>query len=168
MEFAKKRPILLWSVLLLILAVGSCSGIRLISDYDDVTDKSLTAIQQAVGDFIDLLIKQAGTDSAAFDKHKDFYDGIDTQLRRLEFRVALIPKNTKTIKLVKDIRSVILGSANSSSEGNSLRDLHCSVSNKDRGPSSTALEINRRNINQAISAALSLELAKKQGNEKNK
>ena len=69
---------------------------------------------------------------------------------------------------MKKIRLVILGDGKCSDEGNSLRDLHCMAASKEKGPSSVALEINRRNINQTISAALSLEVAKKQGLEQNK
>jgi hypothetical protein len=152
------------SVLCVFLLVG-CAGVRLISDYDEVTDKSLTTIQQNTDDFIETLIKQSGTDEAAFSKHEAIYNDIDQQLRRLEFRVNSIPKNEKTIELVKQIRLVILGEGKCTEEGTSLRDLHCMPENKDKGPSATALEISRRNINQTISAALKLELAKKQGPE---
>jgi len=39
---------------------------------------------------------------------------------------------------------------------------------REKGPSPMALEISRRNINQTISAALTLELAKKHGLKQNK
>ena len=168
MTVQQRHLISVLSVILVVLTLSSCAGVRLISDYDEATDKSLTAIQQKTDDFVAALIKKASTADAAFDKHKDFYDDIDQQLRRLEFRVNSIPKNDKTISLVKKIRLVILGDGKCSDEGNSLRDLHCMAASKEKGPSSVALEINRRNINQTISAALSLEVAKKQGLEQNK
>lgn len=164
----QRRFISVLSFILVVLILSSCVGIRLISDYDEATDKSLTSIQQKTDDFVATLIKKAGTTDAAFDKHKDFYDDIDQQLRRLEFRVNSIPKNDKTISLVKKIRLVILGEGKCSEEGNSLKDMHCMAASKEKGPSSKALDISRRNINQTISAALSLELAKKQGLEQNK
>lgn len=145
--------------------MAGCAGVKLISAYDEVTDKSLTAIQQKTDDFIETLIKQSGTDEASFSKHQAFYNDIDQQLRQLEFRVNSIPKNDKTVNLVKNIRSAILGEGNGLEDGNSLRDLHCMTANRDKGPSAKVLEINRRSINQTISAALSLELAKKQGLE---
>jgi hypothetical protein len=166
MASLKGRHISFLSVILLALSLAACSGVRLIADYDEVTDKSLTAIQQKTDDFVEVLIKKAGTDEAAFEKHKEFYNEVDQQLRRLEFRVTSIPKNDKTVDLVRKIRLVILGEGKCSEEGSSLKDLHCMSKNK--GPSVKSLEINRRNINQTISAALSLELAKKQGLEQNK
>jgi len=150
------------AILCAILLAG-CAGIKLFSDYDEWTDESLMSIQQKTEDFIETLVTQSGTNRAAFSKHQDFYSDIDQQLRRLEFRVNSIPRNDKTIDLVKKIRLAILGEGICTSEGTSLRDLHCMRANKDKGPSATALAICRLNVNQTISAALSLELAKKQG-----
>jgi len=149
--------------LTLLIVASGCSGVRLISDYDDTTDKALTQLQQTTDDFITKLVGAAGTDANAFAKHKEFYDNADQQLRRIEFRVNSIPHNTATIKLVSDIRKVLLGSDACSPDGTSLRDLHCLSANQATGPSKTALQIAQRNINQTIGAALSLELAKKQG-----
>lgn len=164
----KSNILVLAFVVLFTFSLAGCASFRLVSDYDEVTDKSLTTIQQRTDDFVSLLSKLLGSSNAAFEKHKDFYDDIDRQLRGLEFRVDSIPKNRSTIELVKKIRAVILGEGKCSEEGSSLRDLHCLPDNKDKGPSRKSLEINRRNINAAISAALSLELAKKQGLEQNK
>jgi hypothetical protein len=145
--------------------VSACTSVQLISAYDEPTDKALTALQQSTDDFITKLIANAPSKENAFEKHKKFYEDTDKQLRGLEFRVASIPKNSHTVKLVANIRASILGDGKCSEGGNSLRDLHCLPANAERGPSRVALEISRRNINQAIGAALALELAKKQGLE---
>lgn len=162
-SLSRNQVLKYWVAVLCAFLLAGCAGVKLISYYDEVTDKSLTAIQQKTDDFIETLFKQSGTDEAAFSKHQDFYNDIDQQLRRLEFRVNSIPKNDKTIDLVKRIRLVILGEGKCTEDGTSLRDLHCMPTNKDKGPPAKALEISRRNINQTISAALNLELAKKQG-----
>lgn len=150
------------------LTLAACSTVTLISDYDEPTDKALTALQQSTDDFITKLAKDARSEKNSFEKHKAFYDDADQQLRRLEFRVASIPKNGKTMKLVADVRAVVLGEGKCSDEGRSLKDLHCMPDSIAQGPSKTALSINRRNVNQTIGAALALELAKKQGLEQNK
>ncbi|HUL82479.1 MAG TPA: hypothetical protein VL131_10055 [Gammaproteobacteria bacterium] len=154
-------------VLAALSLLASCST-RLISDYDEATDHALTSIQQKTDDFVIGLEKVAGTPDAAFQKHAAFYDDVDHDLRQLEFRVGSIPNNSHTQTLVEDIRAAILGDGTCKADGTgkSLRDLHCS-SDAARGPSAAALEINRRNLNQTISAALQLELAKKQGLERN-
>ena len=92
-----------------------------------------------------------------------FYDDIERDLRQLEFRVASIPNNDRTVGLVKQMRGVILGDGRCTEEQSSLRALHCLPENRAKGPSPKVLQISQRNINQAISAALNLELAKKHG-----
>jgi hypothetical protein len=62
---ASKGGFLLFLDIVLTLAVLSgCAGVRLISDYDETTDKSLMAIQHRADDFIELLKKKAKTDLA--------------------------------------------------------------------------------------------------------
>jgi len=163
MSLSGNQVLKYWVAILCAILLVGCAGARLISDYDEWTDKSLMTIQQKTDDFIELLITQSGTKKAAFSKHQDFYMDIGQQLRRLEFRVNAIPRNDKTIDLVKKVRLVIIGDGQCTAEGTSLRDLHCMRTSKDKGPSATALANCRLNVNKAISAALSLELAKKQG-----
>ncbi|MEJ2155341.1 MAG: hypothetical protein P8X96_08385 [Desulfobacteraceae bacterium] len=152
-------------VLAVSLVVSACTSIRLISAYDQQTDEALTALHDSTDEFIAKLIANAKTSKNAFNKHKNFYDETDMQLRRLEFRVGSIPDNRQTVKLVADIRASILGEGKCTADGGSLRDLHCLPENAAKGPSKVALEISRRNVNQTIRAALALELAKKQGLE---
>lgn len=170
MNFSSGRRICTASafVLALYLLLSSCTSVRLISDYDEPTDKALTALQQSTDDFITKLIEKAPSDDNAFEKHKQFYEDADQQLRRLQFRIASIPKNERTVELVKLVRASILGDGKCSEDGTSLRDLHCLPANATRGPAKTALEASRRNVDQTIGAALALELAKKQGLEQNK
>jgi hypothetical protein len=164
-----------FEIKLLILLSGlillqSCTTIKLISSYDEVTDRYLTNLQQSVSNFIDTLEQFSGTEKAAFSKHQNTYNVLDQQIKQLEFRVASIPGNEKTIDIVHNIRLNILGSGelsdstNNSAGGSSLKDLHLlNDQNKNFGPSKAVLEIARRNIDQTISAALTLELAKKTG-----
>jgi hypothetical protein len=149
-------------------ALTACSGMRIISDYDEPTDKALTTLQASADDFIAKLAKDAPSDKNGFDKHQAFYDEADQQLRRLEFRASSVPKNEKTVKLIADIRRILLGEGKCDATGTSLRDLHCLPASKASGPSKQSLELASRNVNQTIGAALALEIAKKQGQEQNK
>jgi hypothetical protein len=167
-SLSRKQTLKFWIAILCTILLAGCARAKLISDYDQVTDKSLMTIQEKTDDFIETLIAQSGTKKAAFSKHQDFYSDIDQQLRRLEFRVNAIPGNDKTIDLVKKIRLAILGEGNCTVEGNSLRDLHCTPANKVKGPTASALANCRLNVNKTISAALSLEVSKKQGAGQNK
>ena len=175
------------------LFVG-CSTVTLISDYDAETDKQLTALQQSLDGFISKMTaetpkwdKQKRSPKNSYAAQKKFYADFDEKLRLLDFRVQSIPKNSKTEKLVSDIRtSVLLNEADekrceedNSGKGivlkdgeetklNSLQSIHCLEINKTEGPRRAVLEIAQTNINQVIRSALALELAKKQGTESNK
>lgn len=150
-------------ILALSLLVSACMSVRLVSDYDEPTDRALTALQKDTDHFIIELIANARTEKNAFEKHAAFYTDLDKQLRSLEFRANSIPNNKKTVELIAKIRASILGEGKCTEEGNSLRDLHCLASNSSKGPPKVALTISQRNVNQTIGAALALELAKKHG-----
>jgi hypothetical protein len=155
------------SVLVISLVLSACTSVRLISAYDEPTDKALMALHHSTDEFITKLIANAPSEENAYERHKKFYEDTDVLLRRLEFRVASIPNNRQTIKLVADIRASVLGDGKCTADGGSLRDLHCHADNAARGPSKVALQISQRNVNQTIGAALALELAKRQGLEPN-
>jgi phage tail sheath protein FI len=150
------------SIIAIIIALLQSCSVNIISSYDEATDKYLSTLQQNVSGFIDTLEQLSGTEAAAFTKHQQTYDAFDREIRQLEFRVNAIPDNSKTIEIVKNIRLNILGGGDSPKS--SLKDIHIiNEKNKNQGPSMLALEVCRRNIDQTISAALALELAKKSG-----
>ncbi|MGY2185206.1 hypothetical protein D3C81_103480 [compost metagenome] len=149
----------------LVLALSWLSGCVMlpsVSQYDEVTDKQLTALQQSTDDFIVKLATETNPKARTYQANQTFYVDTDKQLRHLEFRVDSVPDNTQTITLVKDIRTLILGSGQCSPEGTSLKDLHCMPSNQIKGPSAQSLVAIQRQINIAISAALKHEIYKKQ------
>lgn len=173
-----------------LVILTSCSTVTLISDYDADTDKQLSALQQSTDIFISRMTAEIPkwertkrSEKNSYDTQKKFYSEFDDKLRLLEFRVQSIPKNSKTQKLVTDIRAAVLLPDNlakqceqeglvikegEETQFNSLQSMHCLQENKAAGPSRMALEISQRNINQVIGAALALEVAKKQGTEVNK
>lgn len=191
MSYAQATRSMTGVVRLVLLALvtalsASCSTVTLISDYDDETDKQLTALQQSTDAFITKMLaelpksqKAARSPKNAYDTQKKFYSEFDEKLRKLEFRVQSFPKNSKTQKLVSDVRAVVLLREEEeepcektgildADNATSLQALHCLAENKAQGPRRLSLEVNQRNINQVIGAALALELAKKQGSESNK
>ena len=159
------RAALAAASLAMLTSLTACTHVTLISRYDEATDRGLTDLQKASDDFLTTMMANAPSEQNAYEKNQKFYDDMDQQLRRLEFRVGSVPNNDFTKKLVGNIRTVILGEGKCTVEGASLRDLHCLPASRDKGPSRTALQIQQRNINQTIHAALTLELAKKQGLE---
>jgi hypothetical protein len=156
-----KIPILLAAVSIL-LSCSQCSSVRFVSDYDETTDVKLTEIQLKTADFINTLIKSYGSNAASYDSCQNYYNEIRREIETLEFRVNSIPDNKYTIETVKQIRFVILG-GNSDSSG--LRGIHALPENRRNGIDPTTLSVTKRIIDQAISAALKLEIAKKRGKD---
>ncbi len=86
----KKIPVLLG---LLIMLVAGCSSVRLISEYDEITDKAATALQEKVSRFIIQLESEIGTEEAKYVNHKQFYQEAKVDLNTLKIRADAIDKN---------------------------------------------------------------------------
>lgn len=86
----RKIPFLL-SFLLVI--ISSCTSIRLISEYDEITDKAVTALQEKVSKFFVTMEGEVGTPQAGYDNYKAFYQDIKVDLRTLKIRADAIDKN---------------------------------------------------------------------------
>src|ERR1700733_1587053 len=85
-----------FSIMLLVLAgVLSTSGcaIRLISDYDNVLDQDVTALQQSTETFLNQLDTQVGTPAAVYSANSDFYVKANASLRTMSTRAASQPKS---------------------------------------------------------------------------
>ena len=85
-------------LLFLFLSLQSCGPVRLISDYDEVTDKTSLELQEEIDALLIKLERTAGTAEANYDKYVQTYDVIKVTLKKLKIRTAAIPKN----KLVED------------------------------------------------------------------
>ena len=173
------------------VALSACQTVRVISPYDEDTDKQLTVLQQSVDSFITKMLAatpkwdpEARSNETAYSAQKKFYAEFDEKLRALEFRVNSVPKNGKTQALVANIRTVVFMTPQEerlceetykdngipeekAGDIASLQGMHCFVPTKTKGFKRITLVINQRNISQVIGAALALEIAKKQGTESN-
>jgi hypothetical protein len=72
--------------IVLIVALQGCSSIRLISDYDETTDKLTTEIQQNVSEVFVKIERNFGTTKAEYSNFTDQYDDIRVLINTLEVR----------------------------------------------------------------------------------
>lgn len=86
------------TLVMLILSLFSCTSIRLISAYDEITDKAVTVFQEKVSRFFVKLDRNIGTDKAAYPQNQSFYDDARVDLNTLQIRTNAIDNN----KLVQD------------------------------------------------------------------
>ena len=88
-------------VSLCILLLSSCTSIRLISEYDDITDKKVTELQDKFAKHVVTLERIIGTKEAAYENFIPFYDDVKSDMRTLTIRANAIDKNDIVIKQLK-------------------------------------------------------------------
>ena len=133
--------------LLYVLSIIGCANIRLIADYDEQIDTSITSFQRKVEAFLTYLERNAGKDEAKYENNTKFYDEAMVDLSAIRVRAAANPKNEITIKQIDLLYENI---------GN-LEKLH-----KLGIPAEQIFPI-RTAINSTCTAILKLEIAKKRG-----
>lgn len=166
--------------------LSACSTVRLISDYDEETDKQLTALKKASDTHFNSMLaelpisnKLARSPTNSYDAKKAFYAEFAEKLSLLEFRTQSMPKNSQTQDLLSKLRAAVLLSEkdlevcvreglpdeDENTKLSSMQALHCLKRNKPAGPVRDLLMPSQRSIDQLLGQALTLELKKKQGTE---
>lgn len=131
----------------LLLAAFGCQ-VKLISSYDEKTDKAVTKLHEKVETFFVTLESQEGLPECKYDNHKAFYRETKVSVSAIEVRAMAIPKNEITVKQVKLLSDSL----------NKLEQLH-----KLGCLSAEQIKVLRSNFNSSFTAILKLELAKKRG-----
>ena len=141
-----------WSLMatFFFFSLQSCS-IQLISQYDDITDKSVTVLQEKVMKNLVKLERYVGTPEADYDKYKAFYDEAKVDLSSLKIRADAIDKNTIVQQQIVELTKMM---------GN-MEALH--KLGFTRTDDIKALEIP---FNSAFTAIVKLQLALKRGDKK--
>ena len=141
------RPTLGVAILALALTVSGCS-IKLISSYDETTDKTVTDLQKKTEAHFVALEAVEGLPECIYEKYKKFYDEARVDVSAIAVRAAAIPKNEITTE-----QTILL-----SSSLDSLGKLHkIACISKDQ------IKPLRTQFNSSFTAILKLELAKRRG-----
>lgn len=143
----RPRSMLGAAILALAFAVSGCS-IKLVSSYDETTDKAVTALQKKTEAHLVALESVEGLPECIYEKHKQFYDEAKVDVSAISVRAAAIPKNEITTE-----QTVIL--ANSFESLEKLHKIACLT--KDQ------IKPLRTQFNSSFTAILKLELAKRRG-----
>lgn len=131
-------------VLAFALMLPGCATTR-ISDYDETTDRNVTALQKKVETYLISLEALDGQPACKYEKQKPFYDEAKVDVSSIEVRAAAIPKNQLTTEQVQ----LLAGSLDN------LEKLH-----KISCLSKEQIEPLRIQFNASFTAILKLELAK--------
>ena len=145
-----KKPMLLQTFLVslaFLIALSACS-IKLVSNYDETTDKAVTELQKDFETFFLTVDSQAGLPECTYENHSKFYQSAKIAISAVEVRARAIDKNEITVEQVGLLKSNLT----------SLEKLHklgCFTSGQ--------VENLRNSFNSSFTAILKLELAKKRG-----
>ncbi len=133
--------------LVLAAATAGCT-IKLISDYDETTDKAVTQLQRKVDGFLVDMQRKAGTPEAEYTKNAQFYDQARVDVDALRVRAQAMPKNDITVQQINLVQDSL----------DKLEKLHKLgfSSPEEIVPLRSAFDI-------SFTAILKLELAKKRG-----
>lgn len=129
-------------VSILSLFISSCS-VSLISDYDEITDKTITEMQEKTSTVLVQLEDDAGTDNYIF--YKPFYQEVKADLNTLSVRANAIDKNQVTIDQIATL----------SSNFDNMESLHKKKLSKEDIP------LIRSGLNRSFTAMIKLQMAKK-------
>ena len=92
----------------------SCSEIRLIQEYDAVSDSKINSIQEKTSRFFVKLNRTFGLPENKYDKYIEFYDDIKSDIHILEIRTKSIEKTNITQQQITSLLTQV----------NSLETLH--------------------------------------------
>jgi hypothetical protein len=126
--------------------VSSCTSIRLISDYDEITDKAMNALQEKVTKTLVKLDANIGTNETAYEKYKGFYEEVKVDLNTLQIRTNAIDKNEIEQRQVQELSTMI----------DNLEKLHKLGFN-----SLDQIKLLKQPFNAAFTALTKLQIAKK-------
>lgn len=106
MKMYRRMPrftVFLVSVCLTVMLIASGCAVKLISGYDEATDKAVTELQQKMETHLATLESVDGLPECTYENHKQFYDQAKMDINAIAVRAAAIPKNsiiTKEIALL--------------------------------------------------------------------
>lgn len=92
---------------ILFIFLYSCSSVRLIQEYDEITDQKLTALQEKMARFFVKMDRQIGFPESKYENYIDFYDDVKTELSVLEVRSRAIPKSDIVQQQLKSVQSQV-------------------------------------------------------------
>jgi hypothetical protein len=142
--------------ILVCLAAAACTTVRLVSDYDETTDRDVSALQKLVDDSLTALVGQS-TPLCLYAAHRQFYAAVHSALNVLSVRNrARGPNNGPTTEQIAVLDTVQFAA---------LERLHGIAATRTPPAcmDSAGVALDRQAIDQSFEAILTLELAKKRG-----
>lgn len=91
----------------LLMLATSCAPVRLIGNYDQTTDQTVTALQQKVSMAFVKLQSEAGTQQANYQNYKQFYEAAKVDLNTLKIRASAIDDNKIVQQQIQELTTMV-------------------------------------------------------------
>jgi hypothetical protein len=82
-------------------------AVHFVSDYDEVTDRTITELQARTEAFVLKMADAAGTPAGTYDSNKVCYTESKATILTLQSRAAVMPKNETTVAQLKKLEENI-------------------------------------------------------------
>jgi len=92
-----------WTVASLLCLVMMGCAVHFVSDYDEVTDRTITELQVQTEAFVLKMADAAGTPAGTYDSNMVFYTEAKATILTMESRAAAMPKNQTTVDQLKKL-----------------------------------------------------------------
>lgn len=142
-----------WVLLFVAFTLSACSTIELISQYDDETDKNVTALHKDVTTFLTKLGNQTDFATCSHASNIEFYEQARINLTTITVRAQSIPKNDITIEMLGNLGDSI----------DTLEQLHMIKNTGSKCLTKDELAPIQSAFNVSTTSILRLETAKKRG-----
>ncbi|PVW15807.1 hypothetical protein [Marixanthomonas spongiae] len=150
--FSSKATFVSMLLLTAVFFFNSCITVKLISDYDELTDQALHDLQQRTATYFVTLKRDLNDEdgTANYDDYTGFFDKAQIALNTLKIRTGAIEKNSIVQQQVNELASIF----------DNLEKAH-----KIGFQSAEAITPPLSSFNTAFTAIAKLQLALKRGNE---
>lgn len=103
----KLNPAICFQLLLFFILTISCTSVKRISDYDEITDQTLTSLQQTVSGYFVQMERNVNTPKAHMMLYDQFFDDAKVKLNTLEIRTAALDNNQHVYEQVIELQEMI-------------------------------------------------------------
>lgn len=148
MEMSLRKYLVLLVVSLLSLALNGCVSVKVVAEYDEQTDVTVTQIQRKMEQMLLILERGSGKESAAYTNYIKFYDDLKVDISAARVRAAAIPDNEYVYQQLGFMDLNVLNLERSHQFGISVEDI----------------PLIRTTFNGLCTSIIRLELRKKRGN----
>ncbi|MDN3669152.1 hypothetical protein QWY93_07410 [Echinicola jeungdonensis] len=92
---------------ILLFVAQSCGPVRLISEYDPITDEKVTELEEKVTTFFVKLERVVGTNHADYEHFTNFYDEVKVDLNTLKVRADAVDKNRIVREQIEELSNMV-------------------------------------------------------------